>query len=1112
MKTKKLLSLVTALSMAASMLISVHTASAAEVTEDILTWDEIKTYVENNSRTVLGKDTTGKYYFAGYGEKPTYVADGDYFILISSDPGPEGHSAQHSFNIPSEEQIAAGNVHLEYEMNIPSMTSGETPVENKFGAWDSLLRQDFDSGRIFDYYKGTSSPAYFDIQKGKMKSGSVSQIKPANPTDTWFKVTTDVDYTERTAVLKMFDSASGTQIGKEQSFVLNDDATYLKNIYLSFYGAELKIRNVKASVSKTVKTAVTECSVKNGDMNVDTSAIMLTFNGTVAKSELDTLTATDAAGNTYSTYSAVNGNKAQVTILGAKKNTNYTLSLPASDTAEAFSVSFKSCSPVYTYKWSSIGSNIDRMSVKSNWGGTYSEANGEIVMLKKNVLNYSLETCAYDDDIVIVEYDEYIPSYFNGTENAIDTNQWNTAESLDFDNGASLSVYVANTILIKEPDAWHHVVWTYNFNTQKGSLVIDDTAYTPSTSGTLSEATYVKNIRFNAGGNDTGTEYKERHIKNITAKRVDGAWKNSWKFGNSTLTTDENGIVTITDENKAKETDNNKNVWSYSLANAITDGQVKVSYDFMANEALANSTLPEVRFYSGADMNTDGNFMVSYPYNAPEIRWAGGFKFNKPEALEANEWHTAEYVFDIDSTNGGILKYVTVDGEVTLANYEKANMKSLGCIEFWTYPDETVGAYELKIKNLSFEPNYTGDDITVTANIENEEEDVSPKSIELYFSSPITEESAENIIIYDEDGEEATDYTVTLNDTNTTAKIVMNKYTNGAMYVVVIEELDGYLGGGLKEEYELAFFAEENTVHEGNWIRSYTKHDSTLTTADGVTTITVTNSGEEGTQQTRDAWAYSLSSPITGTKVPVVVSYKFKANEALTKSEGSNIRFYPYEHGDKGGANICVDFPFTKPQFRWDNIKFNLKNGVTSLTANEWHDIKYVFEVDETDGTMLKYVVLDDVITYTKYQSPRWTSPPTQFQSVDFWFYSTASTTDNFELQIKDMSVVTGEVKEPEIFKIVSASTEETETNLNVNVQMSNTTTSDVAGKLIAAAYAGDGSLLGAGFTDVTVVSNDTNAQKTVTFKKPGEAYTIKVFVWDSLESMNSLCDSYPVN
>ncbi len=1103
MKTKKLLSLVTALSMAVSTFVSVNTASAAEVTEDILKWGEIKEYVKTTNPEKLGgtiyTDKEGKYYYVDNGDTPEVVeTETDDYMLLKGKP--DKGSVQHLFNISSEEQVSAGNLHVEYEFNIPSITS--TSATNSIGDYSELNRLDFNVGNIIARYR---------TSKFEFTSNTITCSKSDNTTtsakDVWYKVTADVDYTAKTASMKIYDSTSGSLLGYG-NFTLTNEVTHMKNIKIRFTGSEVKIRNIKASVNKTVKTAVTECSVKDGDTNVDTSAIMLTFNGTVAKAELDALTATDDAGNTYSTYSAVNGNKAQVTILGAKKNTNYTLSLPVSDTAEAFSVSFKSGSPVYTYKWSSIGSNIDRMSVKSNWGGTYSEANGEIVMLKKNVLNYSLETCAYDDDIVIVEYDEYIPSYFNGTENAIDTNQWNTAESLDFDNGASLSVYVANTILIKEPDAWHHVVWTYNFNTQKGSLVIDDTAYTPSTSGTLSEATYVKNIRFNAGGNGTETEYKERHIKNITAKRVDGAWKNSWKFGNSTLTTDENGIVTIKDENKAKEADTNKNVWSYSLANAITDGQVKVSYDFMANEALANSTLPEVRFYSGADMNTAGSFMVSYPYNAPEIRWAGGFKFNKPEALEANEWHTAEYVFDIDSTNGGVLKYVTVDGEVTLANYEKANMKSLGCIEFWSYPDETVGAYELKIKNLSFEPNYTGDDITVTANIENEEEDVSPKSIELYFSSPITEESTENIFVYDEDGEEVTDYTVTLNDTNTTAKIVMNKYTNGAMYVVVIEELDGYLGGGLKEEYELAFFAEENTVHTGEWIRSYKKHDSTLTTADGVTTIAVTNSGEEGTQQTRDAWAYSLSSPITGTNVPVVVSYKFKANEALTKSAGSNIRFYPYEHGDKGGQCVCVDFPFTTPQFRWDNIKFNLKNGVTSLAADEWHDVKYVFDVDETAGTTLKYVVLDDVITYTNYVRPN----EKQLQSIDFWFYGTASTTDNFELQIKDMSVVTGEVKEPEIFKIVSASTEETETNVNVNVQMSNTTTSSVTGKLIAAAYAGDGSLLGVGFTDVTVVSGDTNAQKTVTFKKPGEAYTIKVFVWDSLESMNSLCDSYPVN
>ena len=65
---------------------------------------------------------------------------------------------------------------------------------------------------------------------------------------------------------------------------------------------------------------------------------------------------------------------------------------------------------------------------------------------------------------------------------------------------------------------------------------------------------------------------------------------------------------------------------------------------------------------------------------------------------------------------------------------------------------------------------------------------------------------------------------------------------------------------------------------------------------------------------------------VTGTKVPVVVSYKFKANEALAKSADSNIRFYPHEHGDKGGANICIDFPFANPQFRWDNIKFKYRH------------------------------------------------------------------------------------------------------------------------------------------------------------------------------------------
>ena len=54
MKTKKLLSLVTALSMVLSTFVSVNTASAAEVTEDILKWGEIKEYVKTTNPAKLG--------------------------------------------------------------------------------------------------------------------------------------------------------------------------------------------------------------------------------------------------------------------------------------------------------------------------------------------------------------------------------------------------------------------------------------------------------------------------------------------------------------------------------------------------------------------------------------------------------------------------------------------------------------------------------------------------------------------------------------------------------------------------------------------------------------------------------------------------------------------------------------------------------------------------------------------------------------------------------------------------------------------------------------------------------------------------------------------------
>ena len=111
MKTKRFLSFVTALTMTVSTFVSVHTVSAAQAEEDILTWDEIKTYVETTSPLVLGgsiyTDETGKYYYTGYGEKPTYVENGDYFILKSTAPGNKSakHAKKHIINVIKSENL-----------------------------------------------------------------------------------------------------------------------------------------------------------------------------------------------------------------------------------------------------------------------------------------------------------------------------------------------------------------------------------------------------------------------------------------------------------------------------------------------------------------------------------------------------------------------------------------------------------------------------------------------------------------------------------------------------------------------------------------------------------------------------------------------------------------------------------------------------------------------------------------------------------------------------------------------------------------------------------------------------------------------------------------------
>ena len=169
--------------------------------------------------------------------------------------------------------------------------------------------------------------------------------------------------------------------------------------------------------------------------------------------------------------------------------------------------------------------------------------------------------------------------------------------------------------------------------------------------------------------------------------------------------------------------------------------------------------------------------------------------------------------------------------------------------------------------------------------------------------------------------------------------------------------VEGIGGERVTDDYEFNFTTSLKNAVTGTWKKTYNKHETEFNSTGGDISIKVKSDGTKGSQTTRDAFTYMFDEPITGTNVPVKVKYKFKANEALHKTE-SEIRFYPYEHADKGGTCICVDFPYKKPQFRWDGIKFNLPNAATTIAPNEWHEVEYAFNVDSTNGTTIFTVLL----------------------------------------------------------------------------------------------------------------------------------------------------------
>ena len=306
--------------------------------------------------------------------------------------------------------------------------------------------------------------------------------------------------------------------------------------------------------------------------------------------------------------------------------------------------------------------------------------------------------------------------------------------------------------------------------------------------------------------------------------------------------------------------------------------------------------------------------------------------------------------------------------------------------------------------------------ITVVGDIENNASDVVPSNMR--FALTVDRESydlkvdplsfnEDMIKLYDQNGAEEASATLKseLDSENNVIFVTVNNYQPGRKYMLRIMGgvVEGIGGERVTDDYEFNFTTSLKNAVTGTWKKTYNKHETEFNSTGGDISIKVKSDGTKGSQTTRDAFTYMFDEPFTGTNVPVKVKYKFIANEALHKTE-SEIRFYPYEHGDKGGTCICVNFPYSTPRFRWDNIKFNLPENVSKITPDEWHEIEYLFIVDSTNGFSMINAVIDGVATDMNYRK----SGTKQMGCVDFWFYSLADYTDYLELDIKDFTVLSG--------------------------------------------------------------------------------------------------------
>ena len=500
----------------------------------------------------------------------------------------------------------------------------------------------------------------------------------------------------------------------------------------------------------SAETANVTCNVTEGSTNTNTAAIVLEFDGAVNKVDLENKVTITKAGTSDECPITVevNGTKAQLKINAPEVNTKYTLTVPAEVTVgdgtlgTAFTRTFSTGTTLYTSSWSEIGTNADRISLLSNWGGTVTEQNNQkgnyLKFSGRENYQYELEAAA-SDGVLVIEYERYIPTYKTDANGDATTTEavfgtYSMRTRVFFDNTKNSEDYTIqhSTTPNIDKDSWHTYRYEIDLTNKTAKLYIDGTAKDFSASPDLTEATYATEVRFSVGG--TGSN-EEMWIRNIKSYRTNDL--GTWKANSNHKLTQSDGVTTIT----VPGTVTTGSLYTYyALTNQITDGKrVKKSLEVNANDKLKATRTSYGNNTSIRFDRVGGNFgsthAICSPFDKPSIRTNDYNYFNIADSangLAANEWHTYECVFEFDKANDKrILKYVSVDGVETKCSYERTGA-SLGAIAFFlTNGTSDENDAVLKVRNINIESG----DFEVTAT--NNELSSTANTIHLTFSSPV---------------------------------------------------------------------------------------------------------------------------------------------------------------------------------------------------------------------------------------------------------------------------------------------------------------------------------------------------------------------------------------